>query len=100
MKAKSLQKSRAETSAGSEFLSLLRISEFFRFILQTFGRLSVSFGKMGQIKSNLRLKMKFFALGRLKNHNVPHLHPNFTMFMPLSRPQLKISAFSGKFNVV
>ena len=28
MKAKSLQKSRAETSAGSEFLSLLRISEF------------------------------------------------------------------------
>ena len=28
---KSLQKSRAETSAGSEFLSLLRISEFFGF---------------------------------------------------------------------
>ena len=29
MKAKSLQKSRAETSASSEFLSLLRISEIF-----------------------------------------------------------------------
>ena len=43
--------------------------------------------------------MSVFALGRLKNHNIPHLHPNFTMFMPLSRPQLKISAFSGKFNV-
>ena len=54
---------------------------------------------MGQIKSNLRLKMKFFALGRLKNHNVPHLHPNSTMFMPLDRLQLKIYAFSGKFNV-
>ena len=35
--------------------------------------------------SNLRLKMKFFALGRLKNHNVPHLHSNSTMFMPLDR---------------
>ena len=39
------------------------------------------------------------ALGRLKNHNVPHLHPNFTMFMPLDRLKLKIYAFSGKFNV-
>ena len=36
------------------------------------------------------------ALGRLKNHNVPHLHPNFTMFMPLDRLKLKIYAFSGK----
>ena len=43
--------------------------------------------------------MKFFALGRLKNHNVTHLHPNSTMFMPLDRLQLKIYAFSGKFNV-
>ena len=54
---------------------------------------------MGQIKSNLRLKMKFCALGRLKNHNVPYLHPNSTMFMPLDMLQLKIYAFSGKFNV-
>ena len=43
--------------------------------------------------------MTISALGRLKNHNVPHLHPNFTMFMPLNRLQLKICAFSGKFNV-
>ena len=43
--------------------------------------------------------MNFFALGRLKDHNVPHLHPNSTMFMPLDRLQLKIYAFSGKFNV-
>ena len=49
--------------------------------------------------SNLRLKMSVSALGRLKNHNVPHLHPNSTMFMPLDRLQLKIYAFSGKFNV-
>ena len=41
----------------------------------------------------------FFSLGRLKNHNVPHLHPNSTMFMPLDRFQLKIYAFSGKFNL-
>ena len=45
------------------------------------------------------LKMSLFALGRLKNHKVPHLHPNSTMFMPLDRLQLKIYAFSGKFNV-
>ena len=27
--------------------------------------------------------MSVSALGRLKNHNVPQLHPNFTMFMLL-----------------
>ena len=27
--------------------------------------------------------MSFFALGRLKNDKVPHLHPNSPMFMPL-----------------
>ena len=43
--------------------------------------------------------MSFFALGRLKKHNLPHLHPNSTMFMPLDRLQLKIYAFSGKFKV-
>jgi len=43
--------------------------------------------------------MSFVALGRLQNHKVPHLHPNSTMFMPLDRLQLKINAFSGKFNV-
>ena len=43
--------------------------------------------------------MSFFALGSLKYHKVPHLHPNCTMFMPLDRLQLKIYAFSGKFNV-
>ena len=43
--------------------------------------------------------MSFFALGRLKNHKVPHLHPNSTMFMPLDRLQLKMYAFSRKFNV-
>ena len=40
--------------------------------------------------------MSVSALGGLKNHNVPHLHPNSTMFMPLDRLQLKIYAFSGK----
>ena len=43
--------------------------------------------------------MSFFALGRLKNHKVPHLHRNYTMFMPLDKLQLKICAFFGKFNV-
>ena len=43
--------------------------------------------------------MSVSALGRLKNHNVLHLHPNSKMFMPLDRLQLKIYAFSGKFNV-
>ena len=38
-----------ETSTGSKFLSSLRISGFFRFIKQTFGRLSESFGTMDQI---------------------------------------------------
>ena len=43
--------------------------------------------------------MSVSALGRLKNHNVPHLYPNFTMFMLLSKLQLRMYAFSGKFNV-
>ena len=43
--------------------------------------------------------MSASALKRLKNHNILHLHPNFTMFMPLNRLQLKMYAFSGKFNV-
>ena len=30
--------------------------------------------------SNLRLRISVSALGRLKNHNIPHLRPNFTMF--------------------
>ena len=102
---KSLQKSRAETSAGSEFLSLLRISEFtqnfwvFSFYIADFWQTFWVIWENGSNWSNLRLKLSFFALGRLKNHNVPHLHPNSTMFMPLDRLQLKIYAFSGKFNV-
>ena len=102
---KSLQKSRAETSAGSEFLSLLRISEFtqnfwvFSFYIADFWQTFWVIWENGSNWSNLRLKMSFFALGRLKNHKVPHLHPNSTMFMPLDRLQLKIYAFSGKFNV-
>ena len=43
--------------------------------------------------------MSVSALGRLKNYNVPHLHPNFTIFMPLNRLELKMYAFAGKFNV-
>ena len=35
----------------------------------------------------------------LKNHEIPHLHHNYRKFMPLSRHQLKIYAFSVKFNV-
>ena len=39
----------SEPPADSKFMRLLRISGFFRFIKQTFGILSESFGKMGQI---------------------------------------------------
>ena len=75
----------------SEFLSFLfYIADFW----QTFWVI----WENGSNWSNLRLKMKIFALGRLKNHKVPHLHPNSTMFMPLDRLQLKLYAFSGKFN--
>ena len=85
--------------------SRLRISEFtqnfwvFLFYIADFWQTFWVIWENGSNWSNLRLKMKFFALGRLKNHNVPHLHPNSTMFMPLDRLQLKIYAFSGKFNV-
>ena len=89
----------AEPPADSEFLSLLRISEFFLFYIADFWQIFWVISENGSNWSNLRLKMSFFALGRLKNHNVPHLHPNSTMFMPLDRLQLKIYAFSGKFNV-
>ena len=36
---------------------------------------------------------------RLKNHKIPHIHPNFRVCLPLNRHQLKINAFSAKFNV-
>ena len=81
--------SSSEPPADSEFLSF--------FIL--YSRLLADIGENGSIWSNLRLKMSFVALGRLQNHKVPHLHPNSTMFMPLDRLQLKMYAFSGKFNV-
>ena len=42
---------------------------------------------------------EFFCTWKVENQNVPHLHPNSTMFMPLDRLQLKIYVFSGKFNV-
>ena len=83
----------------------LRISEFtqnfwvFSFYIADFWQTFWVIWENGSNWSNLRLKMSFFALGRLKNHKVPHLHPNSTMFMPLDRLQLKIYAFSGKFNV-
>ena len=89
----------------SEFLSLLRISEFtqnfwvFSFYIADFWQTFWVIWENGSNQIKLRLKMNFVALGRLKNHNVPHLHPNSTMFMPLDRLQLKIYAFSGKFNV-
>ena len=43
--------------------------------------------------------MSMSAFGRLKNHKTPHFHPNFRICMPLNRHQLKIYAFSVKFNV-
>ena len=85
--------------------SEVRISEFtqnfwvFSFYIADFWQTFWVIWENGSNWSNLRLKMSFFALGRLKNHKVPHLHPNSTMFMPLDRLQLKIYAFSGKFNV-
>ena len=89
----------------SRDFSRLRISEFtqnfwvFSFYIADFWQTFWVIWENGSNWSNLRLKMSFFALGRLKNHKVPHLHPNSTMFMPLDRLQLKIYAFSGKFNV-
>ena len=83
----------------------LRISEFtqnfwvFSFYIADFWQTFWVIWENGSNWSNLRLKMSVSALGRLKNHKVPHLHPNSTMFMPLDRLQLKIYAFSGKFNV-
>ena len=85
--------------------SRLRISAFtqnfwvFLFYIADFWQTFWVIWENGSNWSNLRLRMSFFALGRLKNHKVPHLHPNSTMFMPLDRLQLKIYAFSGKFNV-
>ena len=43
--------------------------------------------------------MSIPTLGRLKTHEIPHLHHNSRKFMPLNRHQLKIYAFSVKFNV-
>ena len=96
------------TSKGTHWTrapNRLRISEFtqnfwvFSFYIADFWQTFWVIRENGSNWSNLRLKMSFFPLGRLKNHKVPHLHPNSTMFMPLDRLQLKIYAFSGKFNV-
>ena len=54
---------------------------------------------MGQIEQIWGWKWVFLHLEGCKNHKVPHLHPNSIMFLPLDRLQLKIYAFSGKFNV-
>ena len=43
--------------------------------------------------------MSIPTLGRLKTHEIPHLHHNSRKCMPLNRHQLKIYAFSVKFNV-
>ena len=32
-------------------------------------------------------EMSVSALGRLKNHNVPYIHPNSTMFVPMNNYQ-------------
>ena len=75
MKAKSLQKSRAETSAGSEFLS------FF----VSYSRLLADF--LSHLEKRVKLikfeaKKGFFGTWKVEK---PHLHPNSTMFMPLDR---------------
>ena len=67
-----------EAPLGSEILS------FFSF----YSRLLADFLSHLENWSNLRLKTSVSALWRLKEHTVPHLHPNFTMFMPLDRLQL------------
>ena len=83
----------SETSTGSEFLSFFVL---YSRILADFLSLLGKWVKLIKFEAENEF---FFALGRLKNHKVPHLHPNSTMFMPLDRLQLKIYAFSGKFNV-
>ena len=95
----------SEPPSDSEFLSLLRISEF----TQNFWVFSVYIADFWQTFwviwenrskwSNLRLNMSIPTLGRLKTHEIPHLHHNSRKFMPLNRHQLKIYAFSVKFNV-
>ena len=58
----------------------LRISEFtqnfwvFSFYIADFWQTFWVIWENGSNWSNSRLKMSIFALGRLKNHNVPHLH--------------------------
>ena len=82
----------SEPPADSEFLSF--------FVL--YSRLLADFlSHLGKWVKLIKFEAEneFFALGRLQNHKVPHLHPNSTMFMPLDRLQLNMYAFSGKFNV-
>ena len=95
---KSLQKSRAETSAGSEFLSLLRISEFtqnfwfFSFYIADFWQTFWVIWDNGSNQISWKVEKPQCTTSTV-------LHPNSTMFKPLDRLQLKIYAFSGKFNV-
>ena len=64
--------------------SRLRISEFTHNFWVFSVYIADFFWVIWENGSNLRLKMSVSALGWLKNHNVPHLHSSFTMFMPLN----------------
>ena len=77
--------SKSETSTGSEFLSLLRVSDFFRLYSRLLADFLSHLGKWVKL-IKFEAENEFFALGRLKNHKVPHLHPNSTMLMPLDSP--------------
>ena len=66
----------------------LRISWVFSVYIADFWQTFWVIWENGSNWSNLRLNMSFFALGRLKNHKIPHLHPNHIMCMPLIRHQL------------
>ena len=65
-----------ELPADSDFLSLLRFSEFTQifWVYSDFLSVFVLYCRLSDSNwSNLRLKISFFALERLKNHKVPHL---------------------------
>ena len=67
-------------------LSRFRISEFtqnfwvFSLYIADFWQTFWVIWENGSNWSNLRLRISVSALERLKNHNIPHLRPNFTMF--------------------
>ena len=68
---------------------------FISFRGSAFGRLSGGWVELIKFEA----VYEYWCNWKIENHKIPHLHPDFRMYMPLNRHRLMMYAFSVKFNV-